>query len=66
MGKGNQNIDGTQNDQNQNNAMSDDDLGDGRRLSKNLKGEGSGPQPGPDANDQERLGELGRRGSQQR
>lgn len=65
MGKGNHNIDGTQNDENQNNAMSDDDLGDGRRLSKNLKGKGSGPQPNPDAQDQERLAEFGRRGSQQ-
>jgi|GEM_PF-6703644 len=65
MGKGNQNIDGTQNDENQNNAMSDDDLGDGRRLSKNLKGSGDGPQPNPDAQTQDRLAEFGRRGSQQ-
>ena len=65
MGKGNQNIDGTQNDENQNNAMSDDDLGDGRRMSKNLKGEGSGPQPDPDAQGAEQLAEFGRRGSQQ-
>ena len=65
MGKGNLNIDDTQNDENQNNAMSDDDLGDGRRLSKNLQGKGSGPQPSPDAPDEDRLAEFGRRGSQQ-
>ena len=65
MGKGNQNLDGTQNDQNQNNAMSDDDLGDGRRLSKNLKGKGTGPQPNPDAQGQDQLSEFGRRGSRQ-
>lgn len=65
MGKGNHNIDGTQNDENQNNAMSDDDLGDGRRLSKNLKGEGSGPQPNPDAQGPDQLAGFGRRGSRQ-
>lgn len=66
MGKGNLNIDDTQNDENQNNAMSDDDLRDGRRLSKNLQGKGTGPQPNPDAQDEERLAEFGRRGSPQR
>jgi hypothetical protein len=65
MGKGNNNIDGTQNDENQNNAMSDDDLGDGRRLSKNLKGEGAGPKPNPNAQGEDQLAEFGRRGSQQ-
>ena len=64
MGKGNLNLDGTQNDENQNNAISDDDLGDGRRLSKNLKGEGTGPQPNPDAADKDRIDAFGRRGSQ--
>ena len=63
MGKGNLNIDDTQNDQNQNNAMSDDDLGDGRRLSKNLKGKGTGPEPNPDAPGPDDLAEFGRRGS---
>jgi hypothetical protein len=67
MGKGNLNIDGTQNDENQNNAMSDDDLRDGRRLSKNLQGKGTGPQPNPDAQDEDQLlAEFGRRGSRQR
>ena len=65
MGKGNLNIDGTQNDENQNNAMSDDDLRDGRRLSKNLQGKGTGAQPNPDAQDDDLLAEFGRRGSRQ-
>lgn len=66
MGKGNLNIDDTQNDENQNNAMSDDDLRDGRRLSKNLKGKGTGPEPSPDAAGPDDLAEFGRRGSRQR
>lgn len=37
----NQNITG-QNSQNQKNAMSDDDLGDGSRRSKDLRGKGQG------------------------
>ena len=66
MGKGNQNLDDTQNDENQNNAMSDDDMGDGRRLSKNLQGSGGGPEPSPDAQGSpEQLADFGRRGSQQ-
>ena len=66
MGKGNQNLDDTQSDENQNNAMSDDDLGDGRRRSKNLQGSGTGPQPNPDRQGSpDQLDEFGKRGSQQ-
>lgn len=63
----NQNLEGTQNDQNQNNAMSDDDMGDGRRLSKNLRGEGAGPDSERYQNQgKDRLDELGRQGGPQR
>lgn len=61
----NLNLEGTQHTQNQKNNMSDNDLRDGARNSKTLKGEGKGPLPYPEARDQGEIGEFGKQGSKQ-
>lgn len=61
----NLNLEGTQHTQNQKNNMSDNDLRDGARNSKTLKGEGHGPRPSPETPDQDAVSAFGKRGTQQ-